>query len=472
MRCVFFKFNKCDEMKKKLILKKNCIGLLSIFITLLILVPSDSEAVQNSDPLQVLMITGGGWHDYEAQKDMLEDGLTERIGNIAFTIDIEVGEESDVKPSIHEDTEWAAEYDLVLYNHCHSGVDDVEFIERIVDAHVENQLPAVMLHCAMHSYRSGETGKWQEFVGARSHRHEGHQPFTVEAVQTDHPVMANFPRTWRTPHGELYEIVELIQGAVPLARAYGIDTDRYHDVAWTHEYEGVRVFSSTLGHHNETMGHDVNLNLVAAGLLWAADLLEDDGTPSEGYEGDRGLGWVSIWDGESLDGWRASENTESFWVEDERIVVDGPRSHLFYEGPVVGGDFKNFEFKSDVYTYPEANSGVFFHTRFQDEGWPQYGYEAQVNATHGDPRKTGSLYAVEDVMDDAPHEDNEWFHYYIKVDGKDIKFDVDGETVMEFTEPDDREGTIKLNRGTISLQAHDPNSRIYFRDLYIRVWPD
>lgn len=456
-------------MKK--LLKKSCLGLLSIFIILMILVPADSEAIQDNDPLKVLMITGGGWHDYEEQKQILEDGLTDRIGNISFTIDNEVGDQADVKTSIHDDTDWAAEYDLVLYNHCHSGVDDVEYIERIVDAHVENQLPAVMLHCAMHSYRS-DTRKWFEFVGARSHRHEGHQPFTVEAIETDHPIMLNFPRTWRTPHGELYEIVELMQGAEPLARAYGIDTDRYHNVAWTHEYEGVRVFSSTLGHHNETMGHDVNLNLVAAGLLWAADLLEDDGTPSEGYEGDRGLGWVSIWDGESLDGWRASENTDSFWVEDERIVVDGPRSHLFYEGPVAGGDFINFEFKSDVYTYPEANSGVFFHTRFQDEGWPQYGYEAQVNATHGDPRKTGSLYAVEDVMDDAPHEDNEWFHYHIKVDGKDIRFDVDGDTVMEFTEPDDREGTIKLNRGTISLQAHDPNSRIYFRDLYIRVWPD
>lgn len=456
-------------MKK--LLKKSCLGLLSIFMAIMILVPADSEAMQDNDPLKVLMITGGGWHDYEEQKQILEDGLTDRIGNISFTIDNEVGDQADVKTSIHDDTDWAAEYDLVLYNHCHSGVDDVEYIERIVDAHVENQLPAVMLHCAMHSYR-GDTRRWFEFVGARSHRHEGHQPFTVEAVETDHPIMANFPRSWRTPHGELYEIVELIQSAEPLARAYGIDTDRYHDVAWTHEYEGVRVFSSTLGHHNETMGHDVNLNLVAAGLLWAADLLEDDGTPSGGYEGDRGLGWVSIWDGESLDGWRASENTDSFWVEDERIVVDGPRSHLFYEGPVAGGDFINFEFKSDVYTYPEANSGVFFHTRFQDEGWPQYGYEAQVNATHGDARKTGSLYAVEDVMDDAPHEDNEWFHYYIKVDNKDIRFDVDGDTVMEFSEPDDREGTIKLNRGTISLQAHDPNSRIYFRDLYIRVWPD
>ncbi|REL33015.1 DUF1080 domain-containing protein [Rhodohalobacter sp. SW132] len=179
--------------------------------------------------------------------------------------------------------------------------------------------------------------------------------------------------------------------------------------------------------------------------------------------------WISIWDGETLNNWRASENPDSFEVVDGKIVVDGPRGHLFYEGPVADADFVNFEFRADVYTYPEANSGVFFHTQYQEEGWPQYGYEAQVNATHSDPRKTGSLYAVNDVMDDAPHEDHEWFHYYIKVDGKDITFKVDGETVMEYTEPEDREGTIKLSSGTIALQAHDPDSRIYFRNIEVRI---
>lgn len=187
------------------------------------------------------------------------------------------------------------------------------------------------------------------------------------------------------------------------------------------------------------------------------------------FENDPDNGWISIWDGETLNNWRASENPDSFEVVDGKIVVDGPRGHLFYEGPVADADFVDFEFRADVYTYPEANSGVFFHTQYQEEGWPQYGYEAQVNATHSDPRKTGSLYGVKDVMNDAPHEDNEWFHYYIKVDGREITFKVDGETVMEFTEPEDREGTIRLSSGTIALQAHDPNSRIYFKNIEVRI---
>lgn len=178
--------------------------------------------------------------------------------------------------------------------------------------------------------------------------------------------------------------------------------------------------------------------------------------------------WISIWDGESLDNWRASENPESFQIEDGKIVVDGPRAHLFYEGPVADADFDNFEFRADVYTYPQANSGIFFHTEYQDEGWPAKGYEAQVNATHSDPRKTGSLYAVNDVMNNAPHEDEEWFTYHIKVEGDQITFKVDGETVMEFTEPDEREGDIRLSSGTIALQAHDPNSRVYYRNIEVR----
>jgi len=179
--------------------------------------------------------------------------------------------------------------------------------------------------------------------------------------------------------------------------------------------------------------------------------------------------WASIWDGETLNNWRASENPESFSVEDGKIVVDGPRGHLFYEGPVGDANFTDFELRAEVYTYPGANSGIFFHTEYQEEGWPANGYEAQVNATHSDPRKTGSLYGVNDVMDVAPHDDEEWFTYHIKVEGKDIMFAVNGETVNEFTEPDDRESSVSLSSGTIALQAHDPDSRIYYRNIEIKV---
>ncbi len=179
--------------------------------------------------------------------------------------------------------------------------------------------------------------------------------------------------------------------------------------------------------------------------------------------------WVSLWDGQSFEGWKASENPDSFSIEDGKIVVNGPRGHLFYEGSVANANFDDFEFKAEVYTFPNSNSGIFFHTQYQEEGWPQHGYEAQVNATYSnDPRRTGSLYGVNDVMNDAPHEDENWFEYHIIVKDKDITFKIDGETVMEFTEPKDREGTIKLSSGTFALQAHDPDSKVYFRNIRVK----
>jgi hypothetical protein len=180
--------------------------------------------------------------------------------------------------------------------------------------------------------------------------------------------------------------------------------------------------------------------------------------------------WVSLWDGETFDGWKAAENPDAFTIEDSAIVINGTRGHLFYEGSVADANFDDFELKAEVYTYPNSNSGIFFHTEYQEEGWPAKGYEAQVNATYDpDPRKTGSLYAVNDVMNTAPHADTTWFDYHIIVDGKDITFNIDGETVMEFTEPEDLEGTIKLSSGTFALQAHDPDSKVKFRNIRVKT---
>src|SRR5690606_28133912 len=108
-------------------------------------------------------------------------------------------------------------------------------------------------------------------------------------------------------------------------------------------------------------------------------------------------GWISLFDGKTFNGWQANENAAAFSIVDGVIKVDGPRSNLFYIGPVENHDFKNFEFKAQVKTEPRANSGIFFHTEFLEEGWPSKGYEVQVNQSHGDWRKTGSLYSFDDV---------------------------------------------------------------------------
>lgn len=183
-------------------------------------------------------------------------------------------------------------------------------------------------------------------------------------------------------------------------------------------------------------------------------------------------GWVSLFDGKTLDGWKASENPKSVWVEDGKIVTHGPRAHLFYVGPVRNHDFKDFEFKAEVMTKSNSNAGIYFHTAYQETGWPDKGFEAQVNNSYAkDPRKTGSLYAVEDVTE-APARDDEWFEYHIIVTGKRIQIKVSGKTAVDWTEPEGYRHknfpARKLSSGTFALQSHDPGSTVYFRNLRVR----
>ena len=182
-------------------------------------------------------------------------------------------------------------------------------------------------------------------------------------------------------------------------------------------------------------------------------------------------GFVQLWDGKTLDGWKASEHKESFSIVDGDIVAHGERSHLFYVGDLA--PFKNFHFKCQVMTKPKANAGIYFHTKYQEEGWPKFGYEAQVNNSHGDPKKTGSLYAVENTSK-ANHNDNEWFDYDIIVSGRNIKIKINGKTEVDFTEAPDRQPgadfTRKLDEGTFAFQSHDPISEVHFKNIRVKKY--
>ena len=182
-------------------------------------------------------------------------------------------------------------------------------------------------------------------------------------------------------------------------------------------------------------------------------------------------GFISLFDGKSLEGWKASEHPDSFSVKDEVIVVHGPRAHLFYMGEVEDHDFKNFHFKADVKTTPGANSGLYFHTRFQETGWPSIGYEVQVNQTHGDPKKSSGLYGVKDVFE-SPAKDNEWYTQEIIVKGKRIITKVNGKTLVDYTEPADVEGDRKLSSGTFAIQAHDPKSVVFIKNIKVKPLDD
>ncbi len=199
-------------------------------------------------------------------------------------------------------------------------------------------------------------------------------------------------------------------------------------------------------------------------------------------------GWIRLFDGKTLDGWKASENPESFSVRDGMIVAHAqghfiqeqarhPKSHLFYVGPDGNALFTNFEFQAEVMAESRANGGIYFHTEYVKSNWPQKGFEVQINNMQKDPRKTGSLYAVQDVAV-PPAKDNTWFTVSIKVTGKRVIIKVDGKQVVDWTQP---EGFVqvkkpwyserRLSSGTFALQAHDPKSIVYFKNLMVKPLP-
>ncbi len=227
---------------------------------------------------------------------------------------------------------------------------------------------------------------------------------------------------------------------------------------------------------------------IAACVLFLATIAAGRAVAAEA-EG----GFVNLFDGKTLDGWKVGKNADCFQVRDGMIVVNGLVAHLFYDGPVANHDFKNFHFKAEVMTYPNSNSGIYFHTRFQEEGFPKFGVECQVNNSHKDWRRTGSLYGVMNVTEAAPAKptnegvkilpaapakDEVWYTQEIIVQGLQVTVKIDGQTILEYTLPPDAVGECPfgrmtwLPRGTFALQGHDPGSKVCYRNIRVKVLPD
>jgi hypothetical protein len=206
------------------------------------------------------------------------------------------------------------------------------------------------------------------------------------------------------------------------------------------------------------------------GLLLAAPAIQYTHSEEAGE-------WISLFDGKSLNGWKASERTEAFSVADGQIMARGGRSHLFYTGSVRNANFKNFEFSADVMTGPGSNSGIYFHTSYQQSGWPRAGFEVQVNNSFkADNKKTGSLYGVRNIYQEFVR-DNEWFNLNIAVRGKQVQIRLNNMLVVDYVEPSppfraDQNFDRVINQGTFALQGHDANSTTSFKNIRVRPLTD
>ena len=236
-------------------------------------------------PLKVLLVTGGCCHDYASQKEILKNGLQKRANIVVEHLHTD-DKGTKFKFAEYEKPNWAKPYDVIIHDECTAGVNEVAFVESILNAHREG-VPAVNLHCAMHCYRTG-TPIWFDYIGLQSSGHGPQKPIEVQFTSQDHPITKGLSN-WTTIKEELYNNLKIGDSTIPLARGKQDAGDQpgKNDsvIAWVHEYgpKKTRVFSTSLGHNNETVGDDRYLDLVTRGVLWAAGKLGEDGKPVAGF---------------------------------------------------------------------------------------------------------------------------------------------------------------------------------------------
>lgn len=250
-------------------------------------------AAERPAPLKALLVLGGCCHDYAQQKDILKAGLEQRAN---LTVDLAYSADKNTRPAlpILGNKDYAKGYDEVIHDECAADIADVDLIAGVVAPHRAG-IPGVNLHCAMHSYRVGppaepatagtDRAAWFEYLGVQSSRHGPQLPIAVAFAAPTSPIAKGFA-DWTTLREELYNNIQVYPTATVIARGKQKVGERENDfaVVWTNEYRGTRVFSTTLGHNNDTVSDARYLDLVARGLLWACKKLDADGKPLAGYE--------------------------------------------------------------------------------------------------------------------------------------------------------------------------------------------
>ena len=231
----------------------------------LFLLAISSEAAEK--PLRALIVTGGCCHNYAFQSQAITQAVS-KVANVQWTIlqDPRTGTTGEIE--LYNNPKWAEPYDIVIHNECFADTDSPEYIRKITSAHKAGK-PAMVIHCAMHTYRKAMIDDWREFLGVTSRRHDHMSKYPVKAADAAHPVMKDFPAVWTTPPDELYVIEKMWPGAKALATSVSEQDGKTYPCVWVNDFAGTRVFGTTFGHSDETFRDPVYLKLIAQGFLWA-----------------------------------------------------------------------------------------------------------------------------------------------------------------------------------------------------------
>lgn len=262
-------------------------GLILIALAALVIGRTTPGTARDADPkpIRALLVIGGCCHDYKKQQELLTKGISGRA-NVQWTIAYDPDTGTKHLNPVYENEDWAKGYDVIVHDECCSDVKDQKLVERILKPHKAG-LPAVILHCGIHSYRTEGYPKstpWFDFTGLGSTGHGPQAPIDIRYLDKESPILKGLS-DWKTVNEELYNnsAGKLLDTAQPLAK--GTQTYKLKDgkertdeavVVWTNKYNGkTRVFATTLGHNNETVGDDRYLDLVTRGLLWSVDKLDE-----------------------------------------------------------------------------------------------------------------------------------------------------------------------------------------------------
>ena len=212
-----------------------------------------------------------------------------------------------------------------------------------------------------------------------------------------------------------------------------------------------------------------NRNLSFAILLFAAGIfyilpLADANAQEKDEAASEPAKWTSLFDGETLDGWEKVGKKDSNWeVKDGALCGSGTQSMLVY----AKSPFKNFRYRVEIKINDGGNSGVYFRT--PPKPTFREGYEAQVDSTHKDPIRTGSIYGFCHIYADLVAPDT-WFTYEIEVrddvwrdrELTRIKVTVDGKELYEHLDFNKTWG-----EGHFGFQQHDPGSKVSIRKVEV-----
>ena len=245
-------------------------------LTLLCVATLSAPAADPKQPakqLNALLITGGCCHNYIFQSQALTEGVSKTV-NVKWSVVNEGGTGTRGMIKLYDDPDWSKKYDIVVHNECFANTSDPKYVRKITKAHHAGT-PAVVIHCAMHTYRAAEFDDWRQFLGVTSKRHDHQSNYAVKNVAPKHPIMKGFPENWVTPKDELYVIEKLWPKAKSLATSVSEKDGKAHPVFWTNLYGKARIFGTTYGHSDETFKDPVFINTIARGMLWATGNLEN-----------------------------------------------------------------------------------------------------------------------------------------------------------------------------------------------------